>query len=102
MKEKAALDYDQLAQMLHVARATLINKKGADKFSEDISEKILQLADIYAFGYEVFEDRQRFNEWIFRSNKALAGQAPYEVLHNVYGREEVRSLIGRIAYGVYS
>jgi putative toxin-antitoxin system antitoxin component (TIGR02293 family) len=102
LKEKAGLDYDQLAHMLHVARATLINKKGADTFSEDISEKILQLADLYSYGYEVFEDRERFNAWIFRSNRALGGKAPYELLHNTYGREEVRNIIGRIAYGVYS
>lgn len=102
LKEKAGLDYDQLAQMLHVARATLISKKGTEKFSEDISEKILQLADLYSYGYEVFEDRERFNAWIFRANKALGGQAPYQLLHNTYGREEVRNIIGRIAYGVYS
>ena len=102
LKEKANLDYDQLAQVLSVARATLINKKGSNRFSEELSEKILGLADLYSYGYEVFEDTGRFNKWIFQANQALGGKAPFDLLHNGYGREEVRNIIGRIDYGVYS
>jgi putative toxin-antitoxin system antitoxin component (TIGR02293 family) len=101
-KEKANLDYDQLAAALSVARATLINKKGTEKFNQSVSEKIVSLADIYSYGYEVFEDVQRFNQWIFRPNHALGGQRPYDILDSQFGREEVRNLIGRIDYGVYS
>jgi putative toxin-antitoxin system antitoxin component (TIGR02293 family) len=102
LKDKAQLDYNQLAKVLNVARATLINKKGNEKFSRDVSDKILGLADIYSYGYEVFEDMNRFNEWVFRENKALGGKTPFDLLHNSFGREEVKHLIGRIDYGVYS
>lgn len=101
-KEKAGLDYDQLAATLAVARATLINKKGVEKFNSTLSEKIVSLADIYSYGYEVFEDIKVFNQWVFRPNLALGGAKPYDLLDNQYGREEVRDLIGRIDYGVYS
>ncbi|MFL5740869.1 MAG: antitoxin Xre/MbcA/ParS toxin-binding domain-containing protein [Flavisolibacter sp.] len=102
LKQKAGLDYDQLATVLNVARSTLINKKGAAKFSGDLSERIMGLADIYSYGYEVFGNSEDFNEWIFRENKALGGSTPFELLHNQFGREEVKNLIGRIDYGVYS
>jgi len=102
LKEKAGLDYDQLAKLLSVARATLINKKGDERFNQSLSERIVGLADIYSYGYEVFEDRDRFNDWVFRSNQALGGKAPFDVLHNAFGREEVRNIIGRIDYGIYS
>lgn len=101
-KQKAGLDYDQLAATLAVARATLINKKGTEKFNQTLSEKIVSLADIYSYGYEVFEDIDRFNEWVFRPNRALGGAPPFDLLDNQYGREEVKDLIGRIDYGVYS
>jgi putative toxin-antitoxin system antitoxin component (TIGR02293 family) len=101
-KQKAGLDYDQLAVTLSVARATLINKKGVEKFNPTLSEKIISLADIYAYGYEVFESVERFNEWVFRPNRALGGLPPYDFLDNQFGREEVKNLIGRIDYGVYS
>jgi len=102
LKEKSDLDYNQLSKVLSVARATLINKKGTAKFDMVLSERIVGVADIYSYGYEVFEDENRFNEWIFRANKALGGQSPYDLLDNQYGREEVKNLIGRIDYGVYS
>ncbi len=102
LKSTAELDYDQLAWALSVTRATLINKKGTEKFSSSLSERIVSLADIYSYGYEVFDDDDKFNAWILRPNKALGGQAPYDLLDNQYGREEVKNLIGRIDYGVYS
>ncbi|ACT94192.1 type II RES/Xre toxin-antitoxin system antitoxin [Dyadobacter fermentans] len=101
-KNKAGLDYDQLAHALSVARATLINKKGDEKFNQALSERIVSLADIYSYGYEVFEDVERFNSWVFRPNPALGGQRPFDFLDNQFGREEVRNMIGRIDYGVYS
>lgn len=102
LKEKAKLDYDELAKLLSVGRATLINKKGDAKFSPSLSEKIVGLADLYSYGYEVFEDNERFNQWMLRPNRALGGKAPYDLIHNQFGREEVRNVIGRIEYGVYS
>jgi putative toxin-antitoxin system antitoxin component (TIGR02293 family) len=101
-KEKAQLDYDQLAECLNVARATLINKKGEEKFNRDVSDKIVSLVDIYSYGYQVFEDRGRFNEWIFRPNKALGNRTPFHFMHNSFGRQEVKNLIGRIDHGIYS
>jgi putative toxin-antitoxin system antitoxin component (TIGR02293 family) len=102
LKEKTALDYDKLAIALAVTRATLINKKGTEKFNGALSERILDLASLYSYGYEVFEDEARFNQWMFRPNKALGGQAPYDLMDSQFGREEVRDIIGRIDYGVYS
>ena len=102
LKQKADLDYDQLSEVLNVARTTLFNKKGNEKFNKDLSDKILGLASIYSYGYEVFEEKSRFNDWIFRKNKALGGQAPFDILHTSFGREEVKHLIGRIDHGVYS
>lgn len=102
LKEKSGLDYDQLSRLLNVSRTTLIALKGKAKFNTDISDKILGLADIYSYGYEVFEDHSRFNEWIFRPNGALGGQSPFELLRNSFGREEVKNLIGRIDHGIYS
>ena len=102
LKEKTKMDYDQLAQALSAARATLINRKGEDHFSRELSEKIVGLADLYSYGYEIFKDPVRFNEWMFRANQALGGKMPFDLLHSSYGREEVKDIIGRIAYGVYS
>lgn len=102
LKDKSGLGYDQLADVLSAARTTLINKKGTERFSRDLSERILSLADIYSYGYKVFEEVDAFNEWVNTPNVALGGKKPFDLLNNQFGREEVKNLIGRIEYGVYS
>lgn len=102
LKEKSALDYDKLAKTLSVTRATLINKKPAEKFNASLSERIIGLAEIYSYGFEVFENKEQFNSWINSPNQALGGKSPYDLLDSQFGREEVMSIIGRIDYGVYS
>lgn len=102
LKSKTNLDYDKLSAILSTTRATLINKKGEERFSTALSERIVSIADLYSYGFEVFEDASKFNQWIFTPNKALGGRQPFELLNNQFGREEVRNVIGRIDYGVYS
>ena len=102
LKERTTLDYEKLAKMLATTKATLISKKGDEKFNASLSERILSVADVYSYGYEVFEDEERFNNWMLRPNRALGGKAPFEIMDNQFGREEVRDVIGRIDYGVYS
>ena len=101
VKEQSGLDYDSLSSILSVSRATLINKKGADKFDAATSERILLLADTLAYGQSVFEDKDRFNTWMKSSNKALGNKPPISIMDTVYGIREVQNLIGRIEHGVF-
>jgi putative toxin-antitoxin system antitoxin component (TIGR02293 family) len=102
LKNQSELDYDALSAILNVTKATLHTKKGKEKFDQYISERIFLLADLYSYGYDVFEDRPRFNQWMKKPNRALNGDTPLNLLDTLYGMEEVRHLIGRIEYGVYS
>lgn len=102
LKDRTDLDYEKLSRALSVTKATLIRKKGDQKYSSTISERMIGLADIYSYGFTVFEDEEKFKSWMFRPVKALGGKAPYDVIDNQFGREEVRNLIGRIEYGIYS
>ncbi len=102
LKLRTKLDYDKLSKALSVTRSTLIKKKAGQEYSPTLSERIMSLADIYSYGYEVFEDEAKFNQWMFHPNQALGGKAPYDVIDNQFGREEVKNIIGRIDYGIYS
>lgn len=102
LKARTGLDYDKLSALLSVTRATLINKPRTATFSSSLSERILALAALYSYGYDVFEDEKTFNQWMFIPNRALGGKTPYEVCNNQFGREEVKHIIGRIDYGIYS
>lgn len=102
LKEQSELDYESLAKILAVTKATLHNKKGRDRFNAFVSERILLLADIYSYGYKVFGNREKFNRWMKRENWTLGEIAPLSLMDTLYGMEEVKHLIGRIEYGVYS
>ena len=101
IKEHSGFDYDTLSKILAVSRATLINKKGLEKFDTATSERILLLADTLSYGESVFEDTDRFNSWIKNSNKAIGNRAPIEMMDTVHGIQEVKKMIGRIEYGVF-
>ena len=102
IKKQTGLDYEALSHILSVTKATLHNKKGDEKFNPTISERLFRLAHIYAFGYEVFGDRERFNHWLTHPIRSTGGVAPIELLDTVYGMEEVKNIIGRIAWGIIS
>ncbi len=101
IKELSGLDYDTLSTILAVSRATLINKKGVEKFDAPTSERILFLADTLAYGQSVFEDKDRFNTWMKSNNKSLGDKTPLELMDTLYGIQEIKKLIGRIEYGVF-
>ncbi len=102
LKDQAEIDYTVLAKVLAVTKATLHSKKGKAKFDAFVSERILLLADIYSYGYQVFGEREKFNQWMKAPNRALGGVPPLSLADTVYGMEEIKNLIGRIDYGVYS
>ena len=102
VKQQTNLDYQKLADVLSVTRATLINKKDEEKFNASLSERIVGLAALYDYGHEVFGDRGKFKTWMFTPNRALGGEKPYDLIDNQFGREEVKNVLGRIEYGVYS
>ena len=101
IKDDYNFDYDTLSKILSVSRATLINKKGDEKFDQNTSERIMHLRDVIDYGESVFEDKNAFNEWLKKSNLALGGKTPLELMDTIYGIEEVKREIGRIEYGVF-
>lgn len=102
VKENFSLDYETLARILSVAKATLFNKKGAERFGPALSEKIFALADLYSYGLDVFGEKALFNSWMEQENRALGYTQPINWLDTLIGIGEIKNLIGRIEHGVYS
>lgn len=101
-KQLIALDYEHLSSILGTTKTTIHKKQGADKFSASISEKFVSLVDLYTYGYEVFEDEQKFNKWIQTKNRALGDKIPLDLLDTIFGINEVKNIIGRIEHGIFS
>jgi len=102
LKAMINIDYDRFAAILGTTKTTLHKKQGKEVFSTSISEKVIALKDLYSYGYEVFEDQDKFNKWIQTNNHALGDRIPLEVMDTIFGIDEVKNIITRIEHGVYS
>jgi putative toxin-antitoxin system antitoxin component (TIGR02293 family) len=102
LKTYTGLDTETLATILAITSRTIQRKKTTDTFRPDISEKMLEIADIYAFGSTVFEEKEKLQQWMNTQILALANKKPVELLSSSYGRKYIRQLLGRIEHGVFS
>jgi putative toxin-antitoxin system antitoxin component (TIGR02293 family) len=93
----------KLASLVGVSERTISRLQKEDKpLNTTGSDRLYRLARIAAHALEVFEDSNTVGNWLSRSNRALGGVAPVEVLDTDAGCEQVKELLDRIEYGVYS
>lgn len=91
------------ATMLNVSEPTLYRWTKANKNLErNFSVKLFEIADLFLYGEEVFENRDVFFKWLNLPNTALGGLEPQELIEIPEGISRVRDILGRIEYGVYS
>lgn len=100
LKEAAGLSWQQLADILHVTVRTLQRYKPNQTLPTSLSERLLRLADVYAKGYEVFEDRMMFQRWMEEPVPALGNVVPLSLLPSLYGMDTIMKELGRIEHGI--
>jgi putative toxin-antitoxin system antitoxin component (TIGR02293 family) len=102
LRISTGLEVQQLARILQVTSRTLQNKKGNDKFSISVSEKALELSQLYLRGYDVFGSPERFKSWMLSNVLALNNDTPLSYLDTQFGFDLVLQVLGRIEHGVFS
>lgn len=90
------LDITDLCFVLNITGDGFREWRDARIFPVEASNTILQLADIYAFGYDLFSQRRTFNGWMKECNQALGDIPPFSLLCNAHGLQEVLSVLKRI------
>ncbi|MBU2045771.1 MAG: DUF2384 domain-containing protein, partial [Bacteroidetes bacterium] len=71
-------------------------------YGKETSERIYELARLFGLGYEVFDSKDDFKNWLMTPSKALGNKKPFELLDSSFGFEMVENEIVRIQYNVYS
>ncbi|WP_400190891.1 antitoxin Xre/MbcA/ParS toxin-binding domain-containing protein [Hymenobacter sp. B81] len=93
----------EISEFLDVSESTLLRRQQNKRaLTRDESEKTIQLSAVMAKGISVFEDEDDFRHWLETPNPALGGIEPKDLLASSIGREQVRELLVRIQYGIYS
>lgn len=96
------LSLKDFSSILSISERQLTRYEESKILRTDISAQLIQIAELYQFGYEVFESEENFQRWMSREIRALGFQKPINLLDTTFGINEVRNIIGRLEYGVYS
>ena len=91
------------AELLNVSEPTIYRWiRSNKKLERNYSVQLFELADLFLYGSEVFENKTNFFKWLELPNTALGGLEPKELLEIPGGIAKVKELLGRIENGVYS
>lgn len=97
------LSKNRTAQMLNISEPTLYRWTKSNKDLErNFSVNLIEKADLFLYGEEIFGNKQHFFQWLALPNTALGGLQPQELIEIPEGVSKVRDLLGRIEHGVYS
>ncbi|VAX17799.1 hypothetical protein MNBD_IGNAVI01-1036 [hydrothermal vent metagenome] len=94
---------DFIAELLNISDPTIYRWiRNNKKLERNYSIQLFELAELFLYGAEVFENNENFFKWLDLPNTALGGLEPKELLELPGGISKVKDLLGRIEYGVYS
>ena len=97
-----SLSLRQMSNLLPIAERTILRYNRKKHFKSEVSEQILQLAEVAIRGVEVFGDKDKFISWMNHPCKALANKTPLSLLNSRFGIAMVLDELGRIEHGIFA
>jgi putative toxin-antitoxin system antitoxin component (TIGR02293 family) len=99
---RSGLAQTEVVQSLGISRTTLLRRLKSPRLGIDESEKTIRLARVFTEATELFDgDGDKAREWLKRSNRALAGKRPLDMLNTELGARQVELVIGRLREGIF-
>lgn len=103
-------DWKQLIQYIgstekefeHILPASISSMQKKTVYNKETSERIYELARLFGLGYDVFDSKEDFKQWLMTPSRTLGNKIPFELLDSSFGFEMVENEIVRIQYNVYS
>jgi len=91
----------ELSAYLHVSSKTLERRLKDDRaLDQDASDRLVELAKVFARTVEVMEDLDRARKWLFEPSLVLGNVSPVSLLDTSTGVEMVMDELGRIEHGI--
>ncbi len=91
-----------IASLLHVSDRNIRRYTSAEKLNIEQSERLVELAKLYAKGEDVFGSIETFNEWMDARILALGNQTPKSFLDTSMGIQLIHKELIRIEHGVFA
>jgi putative toxin-antitoxin system antitoxin component (TIGR02293 family) len=91
----------EMAKILTVSIRTYHRLKPNGLLNPVASERLSMLNDLTSYGVEVFEIQGEFNKWLRLPLRELSDNSPLNSLDTATGFTRVKTILGRIEYGIY-
>lgn len=102
LMKKTGLSIYELADMLELTDRTLRRYEPSDILNRRLSERVLEIAEVYSRGEEVFGDAASFKQWMESEIPALGHRIPKSLLDTSVGIQMLLDELGRIEHGVFA
>jgi putative toxin-antitoxin system antitoxin component (TIGR02293 family) len=103
LKNRLQVSSRKLADATLITQRTLARRKKAGRLQPDESDRLVRLARVFSGAIGLFDgNADAAQAWMMRSNRALGGASPFDMVKTEVGAHEVENLIGRIGHGVIS
>lgn len=93
---------NSMAKLMGVSTRTLQRELEHKQLSKDLSDRFLQLLDLYKEGVEAFFTIDNFQSWLKEEQVNLYGNRPIELIQSVSGIQQVKEEILRLKHGIIS
>ncbi len=90
----------EMAKMLHTSDRTMRRFTEHSVLNPEHSERLIELAKVFAHGLEVFGSAPRLRKWFTTEVRSLGGRRPLDLLDTSLGISIVNDTLGRIEHGI--
>ncbi len=98
-----AMDRTSIARAVGISDRTLSRRMAKkERLSAEESDRAIRLARVYATALDTLGTSAKAASWLRHPNRVLDDQVPLDMLDTDAGARAVETILGRIAYGVYS
>ncbi len=103
LQKKLQLGNREMSELVGMSESTLQRRYHSGKrLSEIESQTVLQLAELWSQGIEIFENENDLRTWLKSEIPALGEQTPLALLATPLGRFHVQEVLLRLEWGIYS
>jgi putative toxin-antitoxin system antitoxin component (TIGR02293 family) len=103
MVKELSMDRKMVARVVGIPERTWIRRTSSgSRLTPAESDRTIRFARILALAVDTLGDQAKASRWLQTENRALEGRTPFELLDTDAGVQTVETVLGRIAYGIYS
>lgn len=102
VRNELKMSQKEFTGTLKISEKTIQRYKQDELLNENISEGLIEIAEIIALGVEVLGSKEEFLDWLHSPVISLGSNTPVSLLDTHRGRKLLVNVLGQIEHGIYA